>query len=345
MSYHIVRPATHEEWLEQRKTKVGASSAGTIMGVSPFMTKYQLWAQMKGLIPPPEESDAMFNGHSWELAVADWFERRGYGVIDRDSEGDWFAIDDEHPWRGVSPDRLFWEPGAEQTSDNWLLMEIKSTAKIVDKDNPPLYWFCQIQYQMGVMGIKRGVLAWVSSEPRLGFDYLWVDFNPVFFSNMIREIDRFWLENIQKDIEPEQVTGRDFAIKFPTSVEGKKVEASEADLSNCREYLRLKEQYKETEERIAELACEIQASIRDAEVMVVTDGEGRETIVAKHKSINEKVFDEKKFISEHGDIYRKYVHETFDRTEFKKENAKLMGEYCTTVPGARRFTVPPGSLK
>lgn len=338
MGYHIVRPATHEDWLQQRKTKIGASSAGTIMGVSPFTTKYQLWAQMKGLLPPTEESDAMFNGHSWELAVADWFERKGYGVIDHDSEGDWFAIDDEHSWRGVSPDRLFWEPGAEQTSDNWLLMEIKSTAKIVDKDNPPLYWFCQIQYQMGVMGIRKGVLAWVTSEPRLGFDCLWVDFNPTFFNNMIREIDKFWLENIQKNIEPEQTTAEDFAIKYPTSVDKKTVEATESDIENCREYLRLKAESKDIETRLKDITSEIQASFKDAELMTVRF-DGKSIILAKHKSINETVFDETRFRNEHSDVYDKYVKTVFDKTGFKKGNSKLMAQYTSTIKGARRFSV------
>lgn len=35
MSYTILRPATHEEWLEEGKKGIGSSDAGTIMG-APF---------------------------------------------------------------------------------------------------------------------------------------------------------------------------------------------------------------------------------------------------------------------------------------------------------------------
>ena len=33
MAYRVIRPATHEEWLDERKKGIGSSEAGTVMGV------------------------------------------------------------------------------------------------------------------------------------------------------------------------------------------------------------------------------------------------------------------------------------------------------------------------
>lgn len=73
MSYRVIRPATHEEWLEERKRGIGSSDAGTIMGASPFQTPYGLYLLKTGRAEPVKESDAMFNGHILEPAVAEWF--------------------------------------------------------------------------------------------------------------------------------------------------------------------------------------------------------------------------------------------------------------------------------
>lgn len=54
------------EWLEMRKSKVGASDAPPIMGVSPYKTAYQVWEDKLGLSPPNNQSPSMKRGHDLE---------------------------------------------------------------------------------------------------------------------------------------------------------------------------------------------------------------------------------------------------------------------------------------
>ena len=42
MAYRVIRPATHQDWLDERKKGIGSSEAGTIMGVNLFDTPYKL---------------------------------------------------------------------------------------------------------------------------------------------------------------------------------------------------------------------------------------------------------------------------------------------------------------
>ena len=63
MSYTILKPATHEEWLEERSKGIGSSEVGTIMGVNHFDTPYRLWRRKVGIDGPVESNEAMEMGH------------------------------------------------------------------------------------------------------------------------------------------------------------------------------------------------------------------------------------------------------------------------------------------
>lgn len=54
----IIIPATHEEWLEARKSiGIGASDAGSIIGVNPWKSNVELWREKTGLQEAPDISD------------------------------------------------------------------------------------------------------------------------------------------------------------------------------------------------------------------------------------------------------------------------------------------------
>lgn len=340
MSYIEIRPADHAGWLAERAKGIGSSDAGTIMGVSPFSTPLRLWRQKTGIDPPVPETAAMRNGHYLEPAVAEFFANASGSTIDYSSEGDWIAADAERPYLRVSPDRLFWPNGAPHEPDKRLILEIKSTSKLVDPDNLPLYWICQVQYQMGVMGIPMAAIAWITSQPRLQMDYAWVNFNPAFFKTLTEAIDRFWNENVLKGVPPEAIDDTDAGLLYPRSEDNKIVTADETDIENCREYLRLIAEKDKLEEQIGQVTTAIKTRIKDAEALISTDPEtGQATTIVRYKSINENVFDEEKFRNEEPDEYQKYLMTVFDKTLFKDEDKIRFKKYSDKRKGARRFSV------
>lgn len=50
-------PKTHEEWLQERQNGLGASDAGSIIGVNPWKTNVQLWREKTGLEAPEDIGD------------------------------------------------------------------------------------------------------------------------------------------------------------------------------------------------------------------------------------------------------------------------------------------------
>lgn len=338
----IIRPENHDQWLEERKKGIGSSDAGTIMGASPFSTPLRLWRQRMGLEPPIKENKAMRFGHAFEPAVAEFFAGETGATIDYASEGDWMAVDCDRPYLRVSPDRLFWPEGVEQVSDNWRILEIKTTRKAVDKDNPPLYWYCQVQYQMGVMGIKHAVIAYLTSFPNLDADYLEVEFNPAFYATLVSLIDKFWYENIINKVEPEATDSQDAIIKYPVHEEGKSKEISKEIIKACIDLAELKKQKKDIEAAISAAEAAIKLEAKDAEQLIFADPEtGELKIAATYKSVKENVLDEERLKTEQPEVYKQYIQEVFDKTRFVEENKDSMKEYFSSRKGSRRLAIKP----
>lgn len=63
------------EWRAFRKTKIGASDASAIMGVSPYKSAYALWEEKLGLRDEPQANPAMKRGTSLEDDARLEFER------------------------------------------------------------------------------------------------------------------------------------------------------------------------------------------------------------------------------------------------------------------------------
>lgn len=62
------------EWHELRKTKLGASCAPIICGISHYMTAFELYQQMKGITEPEEENWGMERGKRLEKEAIQLFE-------------------------------------------------------------------------------------------------------------------------------------------------------------------------------------------------------------------------------------------------------------------------------
>lgn len=318
MSHHIVRPATHEEWLEFRKSGIGSSEVGTILGINHFDTPYGLWRKKLGLDPAIAENEAMEMGHVFEYGVADLFSRRTGAIINYDTEGDWCAVDDERPFLRVSPDRMYWEAGEEQTPENLHILECKTTSTNVDEDNLPDYWFCQIQYQMGVMGVKSGALGWVSAYGgRFHFGFKKIDFNPGFYSYLVSNLDHFWNVNVLQKIAPEDVNGDDTKLRFPTADKSRQVVADDTLCKAVEQLVRTKAKIKLLETEESELESIIRMGMQDASRLV----DGNDKLLVSWPTVaGGTSFDSKRFREENPEMYDRY---TVKKADTRRMSVKL----------------------
>lgn len=296
MSVRVIRPSSHEAWLEARKGGIGSSEVATIIGLNPFETPYQLWRRKKGLDAPQEETFVMKAGHYLEDAVSCfWQDATGRKVI-KSSRGDWFFADSEKPFLQVSPDRTFWVDKHEKG-----ILECKTTQCTIDNDDIPKHWFCQLQYQLGVADLRHGSLAWLTQGRTFGYnDYT---LNPEFYEYLKGEVTRFWQDNILGNQEPICSDVEDIQLKYPNSLQGKSKEADDETYKRYLDLLVANGELDEQTKKVNALKDALKMVFDDAEVLTY---EGRP--LATWKSSKDKlVFDSKAFVEDHPDEAQKYM--------------------------------------
>ena len=306
MSNTIIRPSSRQEWLKLREAGIGSSDVGTILGLNPYETPYQLWRRKMGIDPPIAENFAMKAGHYLEDAVSLFYrDETGKELIKR-SAGDWLIVNDDKPYLRVSPDRTYWLPDRPKSERNKGILECKTSQKEIEKDSVPQHWFCQLQYQLGVAEYEQGALAWLTMGRT--FDYVEYNYDHEFFKWMVEEVERFWLDNIVGKKEPMVLNVDDVLLRSPRHVLGKNVEATEELVEACTELKELKEELSSMEGRKKELENQIKMAMDDAEALIAPDSpRSKPIILATWKAAKDSVkFNEKKFAAENPELYQSY---------------------------------------
>lgn len=128
-------PQGSEEWLSYRKNRIGASDIAAIMGISPWMTKLELWNEKQG-IHEVKETYAMTRGKELEAYSRKLLEME----LDREFQPLTFQSD-KFPWACASLDGY----------DGQTFVEIKCPMNYQGYDEIPPHYYAQIQWQFMVM--------------------------------------------------------------------------------------------------------------------------------------------------------------------------------------------------
>lgn len=302
MSVQILRPKNREEWLELRKGGIGSSEVGTIMGLNPWETPYQLWRRKKGFDAPKEETFAMKAGHYLEEAVTKfWHDETGREIIKR-SAIDWIIVNKDKPWMRVSPDRTYWLDGKKNDLNKGIL-ECKTTQHDIDPNDIPRHWFCQVQYQLGVAGLTQGSLAWLSCGRK--FDFTDIQLVPDFYKWTVEEVTKFWVDCILGDQEPPMQTAEDVLLKYDAHMDGKIVEVGEDTFADYSVLKDVREQIDELSEKKTELENKLKLCFGDAEAIAY----GGTTLATWKAPKPGKKFDEKKFKAQHPALAMEFTYD------------------------------------
>jgi putative phage-type endonuclease len=305
MSYTIIKPADRKGWLAQREKGIGSSEVGTILGVNPFDTPYQLWRRKKGMSPAIQENEAMRAGHILEGAVATFFEQETGRKVIKASEGDWLAVDNDRDFLRVSPDRTYWLDG-KHSKDNKGIVEIKTTQLDIDAADLPKHWYVQLQYQLGVMGYRQGSLAWLTRGVKFGYQD--IAFDADLYGYMVEKLEQFWTDCIKGDQEPAITTIDDVQAKFASS-SSKTIEVSQEIMDDITTLKSLKPQIDNLTSQKKELEDRIKLYMQDADTLCLQGTkDSNPSVIATWKSAKDsEKFDEKRFASEHPDLYNQYM--------------------------------------
>lgn len=298
----------HQEWLQARREGIGSSEVGTILGLNKFETPYQLWRRKRGIDPPEEENFFMKAGHYLEDAVSRFFaDETGVEII-KASAGEYIVVNDEKPFLRVSPDRTYWLPNMVRNAANKGIVECKTTQLPISEDDIPMSWFTQLQYQLGVTGMKQGAIAWLTQGREFG--YVTYDFDPDYFQFIVGKAEDFWKECIVGGAEPPAISAEDVLIKAPQSVTGKTIEATEELAKAIGKLKNMKKGYSVLESRIDAASEAVKLAMGDAEAITYN---GSTLVTWKSGKKESFRFDAKRYEAEHPDLCKDYMVKTFSR--------------------------------
>lgn len=182
-----------EEWLKLRKSGIGGSDAGAVLGVNPYCSPMNVFRDKTSDTIDEKENEAIRIGHDLESYVAERFcEATGLKV--RKSNYMYRSV--EHPFMIADVDRLI---VGEDTGLECKTASAYNSDKWKDGDIP-LHYLMQCYHYMAVTGKRTWYIACVILG--VGFVYRKLTWDDDLIERLIRVEDDFWNNHVLKGIMP-----------------------------------------------------------------------------------------------------------------------------------------------
>lgn len=207
------------EWLAWRRTGLGASDAAAVLGISPWKSRWALYAEKVGLVTDDEDSEAMESGRMLEPAIAPWFTARtGLYVAGEQMR----ATHPELPHFRATLDGIVGD-GPNVSLDAALGgLEIKvssESAKTWEDHGVPAHYEAQAQFQMLVTGMERTWFAVLHTNFGARLRVYELARNEADIALIREACERFWTEHVVAGVPPEldgsESTSRALAAAYP----------------------------------------------------------------------------------------------------------------------------------
>ncbi len=310
MSYTVyadVRELTHDQWLENRKSGIGGSDAGAIMGVNPYRGAYSVWADKLGKTDPVDDNEALRQGRDFEDYVARRFAektglrvRREYGML----------RNDQRPWMVANIDRRIIGERAG--------LECKTSRDIHMKryknGDFPLEYYCQCLHYLAVTGWDRWYLAvLVYGTDLLTFEIKRDDVEDD-IGALIQAEDSFWHEYVLPERQPLpdglESTTKALGAVWADSAPDVAIDADEAADALLGRLQGLRRDRRAIDAQITETENMVKAMMQDAEVLRGTGA------IATWKGMDVKRLSERKIREKFPDIDLDELKETTHTRRF-----------------------------
>ena len=188
---------SRDEWLAERQKWIGASDAGTILGLNPHESPMSLYLRKRGEIEPKQETLAMWLGHEMEPIIAKRYEiETGRHLYD---PGDYAILHHPvHEWLTATRDRTTTFDSGDHGP-----VELKAPGDRMARDwsecDSPLCYQVQLQIQMACMGAKEGEIAAIVGNDR--FYCIRYQRDDAFLEVVIPVLREFW-ECVKNGVRP-----------------------------------------------------------------------------------------------------------------------------------------------
>lgn len=288
-------------WLEERRTGIGGSDAAPSLGLSRWMSPYELYLEKLGELPPKPETWEMKRGRSLEPGILEWYsEETGARMHKPD-----LIRHPDFPYILANLDSL-----AELPDGRFKVVEAKATGSSrgwgePGTDQVPEEYLIQVQHYQGVIRATLHIevvadiaVSICGRKPQV----YTVEPDSELQGMLFRSHGEFW--SMVQRREPPAITRVSGLLRSATSTQGV-VTATEAVLSAVLQLREVKAKKSEIEALEDELTEEVKLAIGDDhDTLVAPDGQMLATWRSHAKASGK--LDEKALLAEHPDIYRKF---------------------------------------
>jgi putative phage-type endonuclease len=289
-------------WLQKRKTYIGGSDLGCILGLSNFKSALDIYLSKTTDAIDESTSEAADWGNRLEPLVAKKYaETTGLNVYE--SEG--LIRHPEYSFIACNIDR--WVDGADGTK---YILECKTANFMKGKDwgeqgtdQIPKSYLYQVAYYSAICNVdKVDIVVLIGGQEFRMYTYIK---DEELEAQLIQAACLFWNNYVAKGVAPEASCIADIANLYPNS-NGSTVEADESIVHEVSTLKEIKVQEKLLATQKADIELKIKSCIGEHEALINADGE----LLATWKSGKARqVLDSKKLQAEHKGIYQQYLTE------------------------------------
>lgn len=259
MAEAALTPAQHEA----RSKGVGSSDAAAAVGLSPWKSRAELWAEKTGRITPPNLDDLehIKFGNWQEESIARYFaNERGKKVMRRSQS---YVRD----YMVANVDRLIVGEDAVLECKNvseWGLEDWEGP----EENRGPLYYRIQVHHQLVTAQKQYGVLAAFVGGNK--YRDAVIQHDPEIAEMLIAREGEFW-SYVERDVPPPVSTAEEVLVIYQTTKD-RAINATAELVELHRELMALREDSKRIDSRIDALKDIVCSYLKDAEVLLGPDG-------------------------------------------------------------------------
>lgn len=269
--YAVECDATDANWLELRRTGIGASEIAMVLGEAPaaWGGALALYARKIGAYERDlSEVEAVYWGHKLEDDIVEAYaERTGRGT----RRAGKLLRSTAHPWALCTLDGETWEAASPSLTWPFEAKNVNQFKADEWQDGPPPHYYLQIQQQMLVTGESKATIAALIGGQRM----VWADVrrDETAIRRIIFHGERFW-ERVQKRDVPApdgtEETRKALTALYPQGEGVVVLPAVAAESADRLEVVKAEIRRLEKEEDLIENT--VRAAIGNAELGMLTDG-------------------------------------------------------------------------
>ena len=287
-----------EEWLRERKTYLGGSDLGAVIGINKYKTALDVYLEKTSEHFEETNNDATYWGNVLEDVVAQEYSKRVNLPVEVETT---LLRHPEHEFLAANIDR--WVGNKEY------VLECKTAGFMMSKewgeegsDSIPESYLVQVAYYAAICDVpKVDIAVLIGGQDFRIYTY---QRNKEFEEKLIKIACNFWYNHVEKRIPPKCSNLADTSNLFPHG-NHKELIASETIAEKVKELKELKEQESNIQTAIDKLKVEIQEFMQDHDILLDYNG----YVVATWKNTAPRsFFDAKRLKEECQDIYLKYVN-------------------------------------